>query len=63
MKSRNCPYRGHCRDSGTCETCDFGKAFANLSAKIKKLKAKNEALQVENEALKDKIEVLTNPNF
>ena len=63
MKSRNCPYRRHCRDSGTCETCDFGKAFANLSDKIKKLKAKNEALQVENQKLKDRIEVLTHPNF
>lgn len=63
MKSRICPYRRHCRDSGTCETCDFGKAFANLSDKIKKLKAKNEALQAENQELKNKIEVLTNPNY
>lgn len=63
MKSRICPYRRHCRDTGTCETCDFGKAFENLSAKIKRLKAKNEALREENENLKNRIETLTNPNF
>ncbi|MBQ8497823.1 MAG: hypothetical protein IJ489_10280 [Clostridia bacterium] len=63
MKSRICPYRQHCCDSGGCETCDFGKAFENLSKKIKKLKAKNEALQAENEELKTKIDILENPNF
>lgn len=63
MKSKICPYRRHCRDSGTCETCDFGKAFANFSEKIKRLKAKNEVLQEENQQLKDRLETLTNPNF
>lgn len=63
MKSRNCPYRRHCRDSGTCETCDFGKAFAKLSDKNKRLTAKNKALQEENEKLKERIETLENPNF
>lgn len=63
MKSRICPYRKHCNSSGECETCDFGKAFENLSRKIKRLKEKNEALQTENEELKTKIEILRNPNF
>lgn len=63
MKSRICPYRRHCRDSGICETCDFGKAFAKLSDKNKKLSIKNKALQEEIQNLKDKLEILTNPNF
>jgi hypothetical protein len=63
MKSKVCPYRRLCCDSGNCETCDFGKAFINLSNKIKSLKAKNKLLQEENEKLKDKLEILTNPNF
>ena len=63
MKSRICPYRKVCRDSGTCETCDFEKAFINLSNKIKRLKSKNELLQAENQELKDRLEALTNPNF
>lgn len=63
MKSRICPCRQHCRDSGNCEFCYFEKAFANLSNKIKRLKTKNEALQEENQQLKDRIEILTNPNF
>lgn len=63
MKSRICPYRRHCRDSGSCETCDFGKAFKSLSDKNKSLKVKNELLEEENQKLKDRIEILTNPNF
>lgn len=63
MKSRICPYRRHCHDSGTCETCDFGKAFINLSDKIKNLKTENKALKEENDRLKERIEILTNPNF
>lgn len=63
MKSKVCPYRRVCRDSGNCETCDFGKAFINLSNKIKRLKTENESLQKENEKLKDRLEILTNPNF
>jgi predicted RNase H-like nuclease (RuvC/YqgF family) len=63
MKSRTCPYKKHCHSSGDCENCDFGKAFENLSKKIKRLKDKNKALQAENEELKTKIEVLENPDF
>ena len=63
MKSRICPCRKLCCSSRDCEICDFGKAFANLSDKIKRLKAKNKALQEENQQLKDRIEILTNPNF
>jgi hypothetical protein len=63
MKSRVCPIRRHCRDSGICETCDFGKAFKSLSDKNKRLKVKNELLEEENQKLKDRIEILTNPNF
>ena len=63
MKSKLCPYRKHCHYSGSCETCDFGKAFENLSKKINMLKEKNKALQAENEALKNKIDILENPNF
>lgn len=57
MKSRVCPYRRHCRDSGTCETCDFGKAFESLFNKIKRLKSKNKSLEEENQKLKDKLEI------
>lgn len=63
MKSRICPYRRNCRDSGTCETCDFGKAFESLSAKNKKLTEKNKVLQEENEKLIERIYTLMNPNF
>lgn len=63
MKSRICPYRRHCHSSGACETCDFGKAFINLSEKNKKLKEQNKALAEENERLKEKIDILLDPNF
>lgn len=63
MKSKICPYRKHCYDVGTCETCDFERVFGSLTDKNKKLKAKNKALQEENEKLKDRIETLPNPNF
>ena len=63
MKSKLCPYKNFCHDSGACEVCDYGKAFEKLNKKIKRLKAKNEALQTENEELKGKISVLLNPNF
>ncbi len=63
MKSKICPYRKHCLDIGTCETCDFGKAMESLKNKIKRLKEKNEALLIENEELKEKIEILKNPNL
>ena len=63
MKSRICPYRRHCHDSGSCETCDFGKAFISLTDKLKRLKEKNKALEIENEELREKIEILRNPNF
>lgn len=63
MKSKICPYRRVCRDSGICEVCDFGKAFINLSDKIKRLKTKNELLKEENQKLKDRLETLTNLNF
>ena len=63
MKSRVCPYRQHCRDSGDCETCDFGKAFEKQLKKIKSLKEKNRVLRSENEELEKKIEILKNPNF
>ena len=63
MKSKICPYRRVCHDSGICEVCDFEKAFINLSDKIKRLKTKNELLKEENQKLKDRIEILTNPSF
>ena len=63
MKNKTCPYRKHCHDVGTCETCDFGRTIESLKNKIKRIKVKNEALQAENEKLKDRIERLTNPNF
>lgn len=63
MKSRICPARRYCHDSGTCETCEFGKAFISLCNKNRKLKEKNKALLKENERLKDRIDILTNPNF
>lgn len=63
MKSRICPYRRHCQSAGTCETCDFGKAFENLSNKIKRLKDKNRRLEEENEKLKERIDTLLYPNF
>jgi predicted RNase H-like nuclease (RuvC/YqgF family) len=63
MKSKICPYWRDCPSSGFCESCVMGRAFENLSKKIKNLKAKNEALKAENEELKSKIEILKNPNF
>ena len=63
MKSKFCPRRRICYGVGTCETCDFEKAFLNLANKIKRLKSKNELLQAENQELKDRLEALTNPNF
>ncbi len=63
MKSKICPYSRHCHDSGNCETCDFEKAFINLSNKINRLRTKNKSLQEENQRLKDRLEILTNPNF
>lgn len=63
MVCKLCPTRGHCWDKGTCETCDFGKAFNGLDAKNKKLKAQNKALEAENKELKEQINTLRNPNF
>ncbi len=63
MVCKLCPTRKHCWDKGSCESCDFGKAFEGLNAKNKILKAKNEKLQSENEELKKRIETLLHPNF
>lgn len=63
MKSRICPYRGHCHSAGDCENCDFGKALEKLNNKIKRLKAVNEKLYAENKELKDRIEIITFPDF
>ena len=63
MVCKLCPYKRHCHDKGTCETCDFGKAFENYNKKIKSLKAKNEQLQKENKALEERIYTLLHPDF
>lgn len=55
-KSKICPYRRHCHSAGDCEPCDFGKAFENLSKKIRRLKEKNRQLTEENEELREDIE-------
>lgn len=63
MKSRHCPCRNNCHDAGSCETCDFGKAFENMNKKIKRLKDKNKALEEENCRLKNRIDALEAPDF
>ena len=44
MVCKLCPSRRHCWDKGSCESCEIGKAFNGLDAKIKKLQKKNEIL-------------------
>ena len=63
MVCKLCPARKHCWDKGTCENCDFSKAFERLNAKNKRLKDKNEDLILENEKLKRQIETILNPDF
>lgn len=63
MVCKLCPTRKHCWDKGSCETCDFGKAFINLDKKIKQLKEKNEKLHFENEELQKRIDNLLSPEF
>ena len=47
MTCKLCPTRKHCWDKGSCEDCEFGKAFINLDKKIKRLKEKNKKLEWE----------------
>lgn len=63
MTSKLCPTKKHCFDKGTCETCEFGKVFKRLDAKIKRLEIKNGALRAENKELKKRIENITFPDF
>lgn len=63
MVCKLCPTRKHCWDKGSCENCDFGKAFINLDKKIKQLKDKNEKLHFENEELQKRIDNLLFPEF
>lgn len=63
MVCKLCPTRKHCWDKGSCENCDFGKAFINLDKKIKQLKEKNEKLHFENEELQKRIDNLLFPEF
>ena len=63
MVCKLCPTRNHCWDRGSCELCDFGKAFEGLNKKNKRLKKKNEALKIENEKLKERVDVLLHPTF
>ena len=63
MVCKLCPIRKHCWDKGSCEDCDFGKAFESLNAKNKRLKAKNETLEVENKELKERIDNILYPDF
>lgn len=68
MKSRICPYRGHCQNE--CSDCDFSITFEKQNKKIKNLKKKletqqtiNEYLRCKVEDLESRIEVLLNPDF
>lgn len=63
MTCKLCPAKKNCWDKGTCEECDFFKAFEHLDKKIKKLKAENKDLQSQNEILKKRIDIITNHNF
>ena len=63
MTCKSCPAKRHCFDKGSCEECDFGKAFEGYNKKIKTLREKNKKLQTQNEKLKQRIETLLNPDF
>lgn len=63
MTNRHCPHKIICRNKGSCETCDTGKALDRAYTKIKRLKDKNAALEKENEELKKRIETILHPNF
>lgn len=63
MVCKICPVRKSCLDKGTCENCDFGKAFCKLKRKIEKLERENEALKKENKNLLDELEAFEIPGF
>lgn len=63
MTNKHCPYKKHCFDKGSCETCDYGIALDKAHKKVKRLKDKNDALEKENEELKQRIETILHPNF
>ncbi len=63
MVCKLCPTRKHCWDKGSCENCDFGKAFINLDKKIKQLKAKNEKLEREKSDAINRLGALLDPKF
>lgn len=70
MVCKLCPARKHCWDKGTCESCEYGKAFNALERKIGRLKKKNAELTDLNAKLRadvaeleDKINTIKNPNF
>jgi len=63
MKSKTCPYKNNCHDSGSCESCDFEKVYASLRKRIVRLKAKNRRLEAENRELRERLKTLSHPDF
>jgi hypothetical protein len=63
MVCKLCPTRKHCWDKGSCETCEFGKAFINLDKKIKQLKEKNKKLEQEKSEAINRLDTLLDPKF
>jgi hypothetical protein len=63
MVCKLCPARKHCWDKGSCETCEFGKAFINLDKKIKQLKEKNKKLEQEKSEAINRLDTLLDPKF
>lgn len=63
MKSKTCPYKNNCHDSGSCESCDFEKVYASLRKRIVRLKAKNHRLEAENRELRARLKTLSHPDF
>ena len=62
MICKLCPTRKHCWDKGSCESCDFGKAYYALERKINRLKKKNAELTALNATLLDDVVKLEEKN-
>ena len=51
MKSKYCPYKNVCCNSGQCQDCDHYHKYGRMAAKIKRLEKKNRMLVEENKSL------------